>query len=66
MTTDHGVYAPRNANKPKLICRLLWHRWRPSHRKDTNAYGQPIWVYLDDVCTRCYCTEWRMPHGRGQ
>lgn len=55
------VYAPRNGNKPKLLCRLIGHRWKPAHRKDESKYGMPIWVYLDDVCARCYMTECRMP-----
>lgn len=49
-----------------LRCRLFGHKWKPSHRKDQGKHGLPIWVYIDDVCTRCYSTEWRMPHGRGQ
>lgn len=64
--TAETVYAPRNNNRPKLLCRLLGHRWKAAHRKDLNSDGQTIWVYLDDVCERCYCTDWRMPHGPGQ
>lgn len=57
---DEGVYAPRNANQPKLLCRLLGHRWKPCHRKD-EIRGQSVWVYIDDTCTRCWMTEWRLP-----
>jgi hypothetical protein len=60
VATKECVYAPRNENKPKLLCRLMGHRWKPAHRKD-EVRGQEVWVYLDDVCTRCYMTEWRMP-----
>lgn len=49
-----------------LRCRLFGHKWKPAHRKDEDKFGLPIWVYTDDVCTRCYLTEWRMPHARGQ
>jgi len=49
-----------------LLCRLFGHRWKPAHRKDESKQGLPIWVYIDDVCTRCYSTEWRMPHAKGQ
>lgn len=59
-SSEHGVYAPRNDNKPKLLCLLLGHRWKASHRLD-ELRGQPVWVYIDDVCTRCYMTGWRMP-----
>ena len=58
--SKQGVYAPRTQNKPKLLCRLLGHQWVPSHRKD-EIRGQFVWVYIDDMCTRCYMTEWRMP-----
>jgi hypothetical protein len=48
------------------LCRLLGHRWRPSHRLDKSTYGLPIWVYTDHVCIRCYKTEWKMPYPKGQ
>lgn len=42
-----------------LLCRLLGHRWKPSHRLDRDQRGKPIWAYTDDVCTRCWLTEYR-------
>lgn len=43
-------------------CRIFGHKWKPCHRKDqTKEFGLPVWVYVDDVCQRCYRTEWRMP-----
>jgi hypothetical protein len=65
LSKDQAVYAPRTQNKPKPLCRLLGHSWKPSHRKD-EIRGQPVWVYIDDMCTRCYMTEWRMPDAKGQ
>lgn len=42
-------------------CRLFGHRWKPTHRLErTQPYGLRGWVYIDDVCTRCYKTEWRI------
>ena len=58
--SDQSVYAPRTQNQPNIYCKLLGHRWKPSHRKD-EIRGQTVWVYIDDICTRCYMTEWRMP-----
>jgi len=43
-------------------CRIFGHKWKPSHRKDhTEQFGLPVWVYVGDVCTRCWTTMWRMP-----
>ena len=47
-----------NENKPKLLCRLIGHRWKPAH-----VLREVGWVYTDDVCTRCYMTEYRLPPG---
>jgi hypothetical protein len=58
MTTEQRVIP--------LRCRIFGHKWKPAHRKDQDKHGLPIWVYTDDVCQRCYSTEWRMPHARGQ
>lgn len=54
------------SNKPKLLCRLIGHRWKASHRKERYDDGRTSWVYVDDVCLRCYCTKWGMPHARGE
>lgn len=48
-------------SKERLACRLFGHKWKPAHRLDESKQGLPIWVYTDDVCTRCWKTEWRMP-----
>ena len=52
-------------NRPvPLLCRLLGHRWKPCHRLDKDQFGLSIWVYQDDVCTRCWTTEFRMSRDR--
>jgi hypothetical protein len=44
-----------------LRCRLFGHRWKPSHiSQKIEPYGLKGWVYLEDVCQRCYTTEYRM------
>lgn len=52
-----------NENKPHLLCRLFGHKWKPAHRLDANPYGIAIWVYTDDICQRCWKTEYRLPRG---
>lgn len=48
-------------------CRLFGHKWKPSHRVErTQPYGLLAWVYQDDVCLRCYSTEYRLPRGDSQ
>jgi hypothetical protein len=49
---------------PPLLCRLLGHRWKPCHKVERiQPFGLLAWVYVDDVCQRCYRTEYRMPSG---
>lgn len=44
-----------------LRCRIFGHRWRPSHiSQKIEPYGLKGWVYLEDVCQRCFNTEYRM------
>lgn len=57
MTNEHAT----DQRSIPLRCRIFGHKWKPSHRKDADKYGLPIWVYTDHVCTRCWRTEWRMP-----
>jgi hypothetical protein len=52
--------------RPLLRCRIFGHRWKPSHREDFSKQGLAIWVYIGDVCTRCWRSEWRMPESRSQ
>lgn len=49
-----------------LRCRVFGHKWEASHRKDIMPNGLTVWVYTDHICTRCYSTEWKMPHAKGQ
>lgn len=47
-----------------LLCRLLGHKWKPTHMVGTTQpYGLRAWIYVDDICQRCYATEYRLPHG---
>jgi len=44
-----------------LRCRLLGHRWKPHHiSQKIEPFGFRGWVYLEDVCQRCYTSEYRM------
>lgn len=44
-----------------LRCRLFGHRWKPSHvLEKIEPYHLRGWVYLEDVCQRCYIAEYRM------
>lgn len=53
-----------NDNRPKLLCRLFGHRWKPAHILGRTApYNLSAWIYTDDVCTRCHMTEYRLPSG---
>lgn len=42
-----------------LLCRVLGHRWRPSHVLTKDYQDREIWAYVDHVCTRCWITEKR-------
>lgn len=43
-----------------LLCRLFGHKWKRAHILDIDQRGNPIWRYTDDVCTRCWLTEYRL------
>lgn len=45
-----------------LRCRWFGHKWKACHRLErTQPHGLQAWVYVDDVCMRCYTTLYRMP-----
>jgi Prophage protein (DUF1660) len=49
--------------KENLLCRLFGHRWKPCHVLGVvtfNGASVRAWVYEDDVCQRCYKTEYRL------
>lgn len=52
---------------PPLHCRLFGHLWKPAHvLRRIQPYGLLGWVYTDDVCQRCYATEYRLPNPHSQ